>query len=59
MVLLASFVYVIFGCLKNIQLIFYVILVQCTDLIAYQSFSNAPLENKTKQRNIKKKKKEK
>lgn len=57
MVHLVSFVYIISGCLKNTQLIFCVILVQCTDLNAYQSFSNAPLENKTKQRNIKKKRK--
>lgn len=52
MVHLVSFVYVISGSLKNIQLIFYVILVPCADSVACQSFCHAPLENETKQRII-------
>lgn len=39
MVHLVHFVYVISGSLKNIQLIFYGILVPCTDSVACQLFS--------------------
>lgn len=53
MVHLVSFVYVISGPLKNIQLIFHVILVPCTDSVACQSFSHATLENETMQRIVK------
>ena len=45
---LASFLHLISACHKNTQFIFCVILIQCTDSIAYQSFANAHRKNKTK-----------